>query len=62
MTFVAADAKHEPSSVLTEAVRGGKESLYVTPDLFLTDGEGRPSEDADYIYKNGVFPKSFFER
>ncbi len=62
MTFVAADVNHEPSSVLTEAIRGGKESLYVTPNLFLTDEEGRETEDAAYIYKNGVFPERFFER
>ena len=62
MTFVAADCNHEPSSVLTEAIRGGKEQLYVTPNLFLTDGRGNETEDAAYIYKNGVFPERFFER
>ncbi len=62
MTFVASDCNHEPSVVLTEAIRGGKESLYVTPSLFLTDGQGRETEDAAYIYKNGVFPERFFER
>lgn len=62
MTFVAADKDHEPSSVLTEAIRGGKESLYLTPSLFLTDGNGCESADAAYIYKNGTFPEKFFER
>lgn len=62
MTFVASDEHHEPSSVLTEAIRGGKESLYVTPCLFLSDGQGRETEDAACIYQNGVFPKKFFER
>lgn len=62
MTFVAADKFHEPSSVLVEAMRGGRESLYLTPCLFLTDGDGQESEDAAYIYQNGVFPKKYFDR
>ena len=62
MTLVAADKEHEPSSVLVEAIRGGKESLYLTPCLYLTDENGNESEDASFIYKNGVFPKKFFER
>ena len=62
MTLVSADTVHEPSSVLVEALRGGKESLYVTPNLFLTDGQGGETEDAAYIYKNGIFPDKFFER
>ena len=62
MTFVAADRYHEPSSVLVEAIRGGKESLYLTPCLFLTDESGKETEEASYIYKNGVFPNKFFDR
>lgn len=62
MTFVASDASHEPSAVLTEAIRGGRESLYVTPNLFLTDGSGSVTPDAEYIYERGEFPKKFFER
>ena len=62
MTFVSADTRHEPSSVLIEAIRGGKESLYVTPNLFLTDGEGNETEDAAFIYRSGAFPKIYFER
>ena len=62
MTFVSSDEAHEPSSVLAEAIRGGRESLYITPNLFLTDGKGNETEDAVYIYQNGVFPKKFFER
>lgn len=62
MTFVAADQNHEPSSVLIEALRGGKESLYLTPCLFLTDGNGRETDDARCVYQNGIFPKKFFER
>ncbi len=62
MTFVAVDKNHEPSSVLTEAIRGGKESLYLTPNLFMTDENGIETQDIAYIYKNGIFPKKFFER
>jgi tRNA1Val (adenine37-N6)-methyltransferase len=61
MTFVSADERHEPSSVLVEAIRGGKEGLYVTPNLFLTK-DGKETEDAAYVYENGSFPKHFLSK
>lgn len=59
MTFVHADSEHSPSSVLTEAVLGGGEALYVTKPLFLKEN-GFDTEDCKYIYGNGTFPDSFF--
>lgn len=61
MTFVSSDAEHEPSVVLTEAVKDAKESLFITPPLFLTK-DGSPTGDAEYIYENGAFPEKFILR
>ena len=58
MTYVHSDTEHSPSSVLTEAVLGGSESLYVTPPLFLKVN-GTDSEDLKYIYEKRVFSKKF---
>ena len=61
MTFVSSDEYHEPSVVLTEAVKDAKESLFITPPLFLTK-DGKTSEEAEYIYANGEFPERFITR
>ncbi len=61
MTFVSSDEYHEPSVVLAEAVKDAKESLFITPPLFLTK-DGRPTEEAEYIYENGEFPERFITR
>ncbi len=58
MTFVASDTEHEPSVVLTEAVKDAGESLFITPALFLSNG-GQATDDARYIYENGAFPEKF---
>ena len=59
MTFVHSDELHSASSVLVEARKNGSEGLYLTPPLLLQKN-GKPSEEADYIYRNGFFPKSFY--
>ena len=61
MTFVSSDGYHEPSVVLTEAVKDGGESLFITPPLFLTK-DGKATEEAEYIYENGEFPERFITR
>lgn len=61
MTFVASDTEHEPSVVLTEAVKDAGESLFVTPVLYLTEN-GRTTDDAAYIYENGAFPERFVSK
>lgn len=61
MTFVSSDEYHEPSVVLTEAVKDAKESLFITPPLFLTK-DGKATEEAEYIYENGEFPERFITR
>lgn len=58
MTFVASDTEHEPSIVLTEAVKDAGEALFITPTLFLSNG-GEATADARYIYENGAFPEKF---
>lgn len=58
MTFVSTDAEHSPSCVLCEAVLGGKETLCITPPLFLTEN-GKTSPDCEYIYQNGMFPSKY---
>ena len=58
MTLVCSDLKHSPSSVLVEAVLGGKESLYMTKPLLLMEN-GNESADCKYIYQHGVFPPEF---
>lgn len=60
MTFVTLDAEHSPSSVLTEAVKDGSQSLFLTPVLYLKKPDGSDSENAKFIYENGVFPSEFF--
>ena len=59
MTFVALDTGHSPSSVLTEAVKDGSQSLYLTPTLYLKNPDGTDSGDIKYIYETGVFPDKF---
>ena len=61
MTFVSSDEYHEPSVVLTEAVKDGGESLFITPPLFLTK-DGKTTAEAEYIYENGEFPERFITR
>lgn len=61
MTFVSSDRHHEPSVVLTEAVKDAKESLFITPPLFLTK-DGKATAEAEYIYENGEFPEGFITR
>ena len=58
MTFVSSSGSAAPSCVLTEAVLNGRESLFVTPTLFLKSNESE-SPDAAYIYENDEFPDKF---
>ena len=60
MTFVCSDRTSSPSCVLTEAVLGGKESLFITPVLFLKS-DGAETADAKMIYENAVFPDKFIK-
>lgn len=59
MTFVHSDEFHVPSSVLIEARKDGGEAAYVTPPLILKRN-GADSEELEYIYENGSFPKKFY--
>ena len=59
ITFVYRTSDHIPSLVLTEAKRGGKEGLYCTPPLFLTDSEGNPSKQYTNILEKGEFDEQF---
>lgn len=59
MTFVYRDAEHVPSLVLTEAKRGGKEGLYCTPPLILTDSVGNPTMQYTNILEKGEFDEQF---
>ena len=47
MTFVHADASSEPCMVLTEAVKGGSPSLYISPPLLLY----LPMEEGETVRK-----------
>lgn len=47
MTFVHADASSEPCMVLTEAVKGGAPSLYISPPLLLY----LPMEEGETVRK-----------
>ena len=61
MTFVHADKDMPPSMVLIEGKRGGACGMRVTPPLLLyksTDHKEH-TDDYDYIYENGCFPKKF---
>jgi tRNA1(Val) A37 N6-methylase TrmN6 len=60
MVFVHDHAGKEPSMVLTESVRGGKEGLTLLPPLFLHETtangvEKRLSPRAQAIYDEGHF-------
>ena len=59
MTMVYRDAQHSPAFVLTEAKRGGKEGLYCTPPLILTDSEGNPTKQYTNILEKGEFDEQF---
>ena len=59
ITFVYRTSDHTPSLVLTEAKRGGKEGLYCTPPLILTDSEGNPSKQYTNILEKGEFDEQF---
>ena len=59
MTFVHSTISSRPSMVLIEAQKGASASMVVTPPLVLTDPNGAPSADCDYIYDNCAFPESF---
>lgn len=58
MTFVHSDDSHSPSSVLVEARKDGGEAMYLTPPLILKRN-GADSEELQYIYETGSFPKKF---
>jgi tRNA1(Val) A37 N6-methylase TrmN6 len=64
MTFVHADTDMEPSMVLTEAKRGGKCGLYLTPPLIIykDNTHSEYSSDMQYIMENGSFPDKFIKR
>ncbi|MBE6672417.1 MAG: methyltransferase domain-containing protein [Ruminococcaceae bacterium] len=59
MTMVYRDSEHTPSLVLTEAKRGGKEGLYCTPPLILTDVEGNPTKQYTNILEKGEFDEQY---
>lgn len=59
MTFVHSTVSARPSMVLVEAQKGAGASMIVTPPLILTDPNGSPSADCNYIYENCAFPDSF---
>ena len=59
MTFVSIDEKHSPSSVLIEAVKDGKESLYLTPVMYLQK-DGMSTDNSKTIYNELRFAEEFF--
>jgi len=64
MTYVHADGNMEPSMVLTEAKRGGKCGLYLTPPLIIYKDSTHTeyTSDMNYIMENGSFPDKFIKR
>lgn len=62
ITLVHADVRSEPSIVLVEGRRGGKEGAYVTrPLIIYGDAEHTvESDDMRYITDSGSFPNDFF--
>ena len=59
ITMVYRDINYAPSLVLTEAKRGGKEGLYCTPPLILTDTDGNPTVPYTNILEKGEFDEQF---
>ncbi len=57
MVFVHGHPGLEPCLVLVEGKKKGGAGCRVMRPLFIADGNGNPTPDVTYIYKNGEWPK-----
>ncbi len=59
IVFVCQDEEHAPSLMLAEGKRGGKSDCKVYNIFLCKSKTAIPTDEAEYIYKNGNFPSRF---